>query len=947
MSLSLLTDPAAVDAAIDEYEALGGEAFRTQYGYGKARNLFVIRGGTLYDSKAIAGVAVGKQHPELGPLKPDQFSGGDQTVRKTLEGLGFAVWSSDETASFGSAEALEQIRAVWGAETALTQYLAVWPTTPGRTLALQLGQASVRVWTEISPPEGVGSSKFYGSADSRHSNLSANAPSMAQPRTAWLTVVESRAALAALLDWYAQSPRDALDLAGLEQLKAAFKREMPGFSSFEAAGSDYNDQERRYKDELTALFQAEVLPGTGAELNDEAAEALSAAYYGVLTRKLAASNSPQNLISWQAVDRLKPVDPARSAKLGHALNALLTGDANASVRLDAYIHDAGEVFRFAGASGPLGIARLLGSCALMLQNTASFIAIRTDVFERAFRILTGDKFPSYTDEPGRVRAALTLTEAVRERLDVDGWRPRDLIDIQTFLWVALMYEAETPAAAQFAKTTEAFLQRFRDVRETSFKAVPDLWEIMARLKGVLEATPSVASRPTIKVDWSLGKGVWASVPWIALMDERETTTTQKGLYIVFLVSKDLSTLHLCLLQGTTELVQEHKASRALPILRQRSDDYRALAPELAQQGFRLDGEMNLGADGWRAQSYEASCIAHHALDAEALPDDAALDALLEPLLAAYHRILDHKVEPSLDDSAMTLPPYTVEDALLGLFIDADDFRRILDIWRDKKNLVLQGAPGVGKSFIARRLAYALMAQKDPRRVEVVQFHQSYGYEDFVQGYRPTADGGFALRDGVFHRFCETARQSPGVPHVFIIDEINRGNLSKIFGELMLLIEHDKRSAEWSARLAYASAEDDAFHVPENVWLLGMMNTADRSLSVVDYALRRRFAFVTLTPGFTSPTFAAHLSERGASPDLIRAVIQGMQELNAAISEDRANLGPGFQIGHSFFTPSDGQVPTQAWFERIVESEIRPLLEEYWFDAADRADEWRMRLLSHL
>lgn len=947
MSLSLLTDPAAVDAAIDEYDALGGETFRKQYGYGKARNLFVIRRGTLYDSKAIAGVAVGKQHPERGPLKSEEFSGGDQTVRKTLEGLGFDVWSSDETAPFDSTEALELIRAALGGEAALTQYLAVWPTPVGRTLALQLGQASVRIWTEIAPPEGMGSSKHYGAADSRHSSLSANAPSLAQPHAAWLTVVESRAALETLIAWYAQAPISTLNLAGLEQLKAVFKSAMTGFSTFEEAGSFYDDQERRYKDELAALFHAEVLPATGSDLDDHAAGALAGAYYGVLTRKLPSLNGPQNLINWQAVDRLKPSDEARSAKLGQALNALLRDHATASERLDVFIHDAGEIFRLNGATGPLGIARLLGSCALMLADPASFIAIRTDVFERAMKALKGEKFPSYSDEPGRVRAALSLTEEVRDHLDADGWRPRDLIDIQTFLWVALMYQSEPQEEATFAKAAEAFLARFREVRETPFKTVPDLWETMGRLKTTLEKTPSVADRPTVKVDWSLGKGVWASVPWIALMDERETTSTQKGLYIVFLVSRDLSTAHLCLLQGTTELVQEHKTSGALPILRQRSDAYRALAPELAQHGFLLDGEMNLGAEGWRAQSYEASCIAHHPLSAEALPNDAELDALLEPLLAAYHRILEQAPKPAVDDSAPTLPPYTVEDALAGLFIDPDEFRRTLDIWRDKKNLVLQGAPGVGKSYIARRLAYALMAQKDPSRVEVVQFHQSYGYEDFVQGYRPTADGGFELRDGVFHRFCEQARKRPGVPHVFIIDEINRGNLSKIFGELLLLIEHDKRAAEWAARLAYASEDTEPFHVPENIWLLGMMNTADRSLSVVDYALRRRFAFITLTPGFTSPAFATHLADRGASPEVITAVIQGMQELNAAIGEDRVNLGPGFQIGHSFFTPADGQTLGRAWFERVVESEIRPLLDEYWFDAPDRADEWRTRLLSHL
>lgn len=947
MSLSLLTDPAAVDAAIDEFEAMGGEAFRKQYGYGKARNLFVIRSGKLYDSKAIAGVAVGKQHQERGPLKPEEFSGGDQTVRKTLEGLGFVVWSSEETTAFEPAEALEQIRTIWGQESAINQKLAVWRAPTGRAMALQLEGKSVHIWTEIAPPESVGASKYYGSGDSRHSNLAANAPSLAQPRPAWLTVVDSRVALTTLLDWYVQAPASRLDLAGIEQLKAAFKREMPGFSSFEQAGTFYDDQERRYKDELAALFREEVLPATGDDLDDQAAAALSAAYYGVLTRKLPSSNSPQNLISWQAVDRLKPIDETRSAQIGQALNALLHGDVTAVERLDVFIHDAGEIFRLAGATGPLGIARLLGSCALMLADPAAFVAIRTDVFERAVKVLKGEKFPTYSDEPARVRAALSLTEDVRDQLDADGWLPRDLIDIQTFLWVALMYQSEPQDAATFAKTTETFLARFREVRETPFKTVPDLWETLGRLKAILQTTPSVAARPTIKVDWSLGKGVWASVPWIALMDERETTSTQKGLYIVFLVSRDLATIHMCLLQGTTELVQEHKASGALPILRQRSDAYRALAPELAQHGFVLDGEMNLGAEGWRAQSYEASCIAHLPLSAEALPSDGELDALLEPLLVAYHRILEQQPEPAVEDASAVLPPYTVEDALVGLFIEPDEFRRILDIWRDKKNLVLQGAPGVGKSYIARRLAYALMTQKDPSRVAVVQFHQSYGYEDFVQGYRPTAEGGFELRDGVFHRFCEQARKRPGVPHVFIIDEINRGNLSKIFGELMLLIEHDKRAAEWAARLAYASHDTEPFHVPENIWLLGMMNTADRSLSVVDYALRRRFAFITLAPGFTSPAFATHLAERGASPDVITAVIQGMQELNAAIGEDRVNLGPGFQIGHSFFTPADGQSPSGAWFERVVESEIRPLLEEYWFDAPDRADEWRQRLLSHL
>ncbi len=946
MNLNLLTDPAAVEAAMDEYEALGGEAFRAKYGFGKAKNWFVVRAGKLYDSKAIAGVAVGKQHPDRGPLAPKDFTGGEQTVKRVLEDLGFTVWSSDATAPFRSEEALAQVRAAWGPEQSLVKYMAVWRTPSGRELALQLEQESVRVWTEIQAPAAAGSSTHYGPSETRHSALSANAPRLALPQPAWLTVVDSPAAMERLLAWYADEPATGLNLEALEELKAVFKREMPDFQNFAEPGATYLEHERLYKDELAALFRSEVLPLVAGELDDAGAAALTTAYHGILTRKLQATGRPQNMIGWQAVDRLKPVDNSRSARLGQALNSLL-GEAGVAVdRLDAFIVDAGEAFREAGATGAQGIARFLGSCALMLQDPNAFVAIRSDLYERGLRRLKDQKFPTYSDEPGRVRTALMLTEAVHDALAEAGWQPRDLIDIQSFLWVSLMYDGATEGSTIFAQTVEAFLSRFREVRETPFKTVPDLWTTMARLKTSLEALPSIQSRPELQVDWSLGKGVWASVPWTAVMDERETTSTQTGLYIVFLVSRDLSEIHLCLMQGTTELVNEHKQSGALPILRARSDQYRALVPELASDGFRLDDDIDLGAEGWRAQSYKAGCVAHMPFATDDLPSDEALESVMEALVQAYETVLAGRDEQPVPE-ASPIAPYTIDEALKGLFLEREEFERILSIWKDKKNLVLQGAPGVGKSFIARRLAYALMAQKDPSRVEVVQFHQSYGYEDFVQGYRPTQDGGFDLRDGVFHRFCEAARKRPGVPHVFIIDEINRGNLSKIFGELMLLIEHDKRAAEWAARLAYAEPEAEPFHVPENVWLLGMMNTADRSLSVVDYALRRRFAFVTLKPGFTSLAFGTHLAEAGVAPDLISAIVQGMQELNVAISDDRVNLGPGFQIGHSFFTPVAGQAVGRGWFERVVETEIRPLLEEYWFDAPDRADEWRLRLLSHL
>lgn len=959
MSLDLLTDPKAVHAALDECDDLGPAAFLEKYGYRPARTLFVAREGTLYDSKAIAGVAVGKEHPERGPLKSDEFSGGEATVRPKLEALGFTVWSNPgQSAPFDAPAALVAISEAWGPPARQVKYIAAWNTAQGRELALQLEQTSARIWLEEDPaPIGL-HALHYGPAKSRHSNLKANAPRLASPHPAWMAVVQTRQELQQLLAWYAQLAIGSLNAEAMERLKAVFKREMPGFNTFQDPGEHYLEQERRSKDELVARFQTDVASHLTQAPTDEEAVAVTAAYHRLLSQKQDGSAKPQNMMSWQVVDRLNPNDPDRAIAIGRALNKLLRpseddGTAehpDALARLGVFIDEVGETLRAGGVSGPGGVARLLGSGALMFDAPGEFVAVRADLFERALPTLKGEKFPSYADEQGRVRAAISLCDAVYAALEEAGWAPRDLVDVQSFLWVALMYDAPAASDNQFAALTRAFLARFAEVRSTPFKTTPDLWATMNDLKGVIEASPSVAERETLQVEWSLGKGVWASVPWIAIMDERLTTSTQRGVYVVFLVANDLSSIHLTLIQGTTDIVNEHGQTAGLAQLRARSEAYRAQMPELIEAGFRLGGEIALGADGWRGKSYEAATIAHLPIPVEELPSDTDLEGYLKALLAAYDRIITGEPNVATTEPLAEPPPplarYTIEEAMAGLFMDRAEFERILAIWKDKKNLVLQGAPGVGKSFIARRLGYALMQQKDAERVAVVQFHQSYGYEDFVQGYRPTSDGGFRLQDGVFFRFCQQAKADPARPHIFIIDEINRGNLSKVFGELMLLIEHDKRSSEWGASLAYAEPEDPPFHVPENVYLLGMMNTADRSLSVVDYALRRRFAFITLKPGFTQPAFGKHLSARGASTALIAAVVQGMQELNGAICDDRVNLGPGFQIGHSFFTLGEGQTPNPDWFRRVVDTEIRPLLEEYWFDAPERAEEWCARLLSH-
>ena len=284
-------------------------------------------------------------------------------------------------------------------------------------------------------------------------------------------------------------------------------------------------------------------------------------------------------------------------------------------------------------------------------------------------------------------------------------------------------------------------------------------------------------------------------------------------------------------------------------------------------------------------------------------------------------------------------PYVQADALEGAFIDETILSSIMRAWEGKKNLILTGAPGTGKSWLARRLAWLKLGAKDESRLLALQFHQSYSYEDFVRGWRP-GKGQFELVDGPFLEFCNKARMDSDRPYVLLIDEINRGNLSRIFGELLSLLEADKRRKEYAIRLGNMRENEPPFHVPDNIYLLGTMNSADRSLAVVDYALRRRFAFRELKPAFERDEFANFLVEKEVDQKVISRIVDSMGKLNEAIAGDR-NLGPGYRIGHSFFALIDDEAPADdAWYETIVRGEILPLLEEYWFDEPAKVQEWK-------
>ena len=280
----------------------------------------------------------------------------------------------------------------------------------------------------------------------------------------------------------------------------------------------------------------------------------------------------------------------------------------------------------------------------------------------------------------------------------------------------------------------------------------------------------------------------------------------------------------------------------------------------------------------------------------------------------------------------TYDAYTREEFLDEVYMSEKDLTDLENLLRNKKNIILQGAPGVGKTFCARRLAYELMGEKDESRVSLIQFHQNYSYEDFILGYKPVG-ADFELQRGIFYKFCISAANNPDKPYFFIIDEINRGNLSKIFGELLMLIEKDYRGEKLT--LAY---KDEKFFVPKNVYIIGMMNTADRSLALIDYALRRRFSFYEMQPGFASEGFKKY--QQGLANEHFDKLIEKVVELNKAIAADES-LGSGFELGHSYFCGQ--KAVTDDWLRQVINYDLVPMLQEYWFDNRKEVEKWKTAL----
>lgn len=446
-----------------------------------------------------------------------------------------------------------------------------------------------------------------------------------------------------------------------------------------------------------------------------------------------------------------------------------------------------------------------------------------------------------------------------------------------------------------------------------------LWKVFVAASNMVEGDESDTRDAFIKaydeatdvwgVAWNLSTGLYWTHPWEFL-----TLDSQSRHYINKRLGLNVATSGQ---QGPCD------ARSYLKLL----DDLRS---RFSEDGYPVHSFPDLSLASWMYKD---------PVDDPVLPSDVGNGAAEDQATAGEVREAFQVAAP--------INPYSIEDILNdGCFLERAEIDLLLDRLRTKKNLILQGPPGTGKTWLAKRLAFALMGQKDDSKVRAVQFHPNLSYEDFVRGWRPTGEGKLSLADGIFMEAIKAASKEPSSKFVVVIEEINRGNPAQIFGELLTLLEAGKRTPNEALELCYPDADGKRrpVHIPENLYVVGTMNIADRSLALVDLALRRRFAFVGLEPRLGPVWRDWVVKECAVDRALVADIERRIADLNDQIAAD-ARLGKPFRIGHSYVTPAHRLEAgdTKRWFQQVIATEIGPLLDEYWFDAPEEAHKAISRL----
>jgi MoxR-like ATPase len=480
------------------------------------------------------------------------------------------------------------------------------------------------------------------------------------------------------------------------------------------------------------------------------------------------------------------------------------------------------------------------------------------------------------------------------------------LDLESVLFISLQYRWTVGSARLSLRIQDDLLFILSNYRLAK-ASLDELRTVRARFKLLQQKIGNlsvVRQRKNILINFGTGIGAPADVPWLALLDARETNTTRKGVYCVYLFTADMSGVYATFNQGVGASASEAPTKERMVEVQQIAAKLQADMQWLKEKGFRLDKNISLNAHSVTGRAYEKSTIAYRFYPKNNLPSDAEFEADLQILLNAYDEYLarksvltppiteytppetpsDSKPEPQIEQTQDNIQAYTVEMFSEETGFDAQTINVWLEMLKRKQHLIFQGPPGTGKTFVAQRLA-RLLVSGTIGFVEKVQFHPDYSYEDFIQGYFPEpANGGleFKLKKGVFLKFCEAvSTKSNGAPCALVIDEINRANLSRVFGELMYLLEYRNDSIP-------LAAGGLPFQIPQNIYIIGTMNTADRSIALVDHALRRRFSFVRLKPQYE--VLEKRLRNLGLPSE---SLIQILKSINQTIDDQNYELGISF------------------------------------------------------